>query len=235
MSEETCKTCNGHGKTPTINDIYMVCFECKGLGTIAKTEYQIGDTVPLMVPSKFHLENPPQPPRILKALIERIEMLERGNFPESAWNQGLRERIEKLETQVSRCVYYINENDERIGSIEGDMNYVPSFEALNDLDNNLYKLIREIQERIEKVEKRSECNWDETQECGRHIGYAADSQRNSIKRIEKIEEKLNMLDYTKAGLDNIKTLVEISKEQKIFNANVNNILEILLERLNAKS
>jgi hypothetical protein len=55
-----------------------------------------------------------------------------------------------------------------------------------------------------------------------------------LERIEKLEKKVNVLDYTKASLDNIKDLLAINMQQQALNASVNNILETLIEKSDAK-
>lgn len=52
---------------------------------------------------------------------------------------GFNERLKKLE--------------ERTSSTEGDLNYVPSFDAINDLDNKFYSLIKKQDLSIKELEK----------------------------------------------------------------------------------
>ena len=258
MSEETCKTCYGMGfkqedegeiiKMPCDNcdgsgkvnkkqnpqtcgycdgkgDIIhnVPCDECKGLGTVAKTEYK---------------------PKIARDVIDEFNAL---------WNQVQQiadfrrhdaERIDTLQSYIDKHCELFNTTsnlEDRMNKLEKYTSDIIDLYVASDLnlENDIIKLEQKIQLlEMNKDNKFSEfvkC-WIEKIEKLQSFSDRDDKFINELnERIEKIEEKLNMLDYTKAGLDNIKTLVEISKEQKIFNANINNILEILLERLNAKS
>ena len=88
-------------------------------------------------------------------------------------------------------------------------------------DINLANDIIKLGQKIQLLEMNKDNKFSEFVKCW-------------IEKIEKLEKKVNVLDYTKASLDNIQDLLAINMQQQALNASVNNILETLIEKSDAK-
>ncbi len=136
-----------------------------------------------------------------EALLSRIKELEKGNFPESSWNQNLRERIQKMEKQFIDTpsfnnINFINERIEKLETLSKSLQSQINIRRDVNVEQN---------DRLEKLEEQKDCHLAfDIQQLNKKIDHVSDAKdvsrvaidnkllvwHNSLnERIEKIENQ----------------------------------------------